>query len=92
MKLKEASKIEVLFCFSIRILEVIILPVFIIPILMTKLWELIIDWLDGVMWSFGHKMLRISDEAKDGTIQNKQALKNGRAHSTWIRLKQELKV
>lgn len=92
MKLKALSKIEK----AVNIIIVILILPFcicgaIIDMLL-KLFKWVIDELSYLRFKIGNKLLCISDEANDGTIQNQSAFRCYTAFQAYKILKREKKM
>lgn len=89
MKLKTASKIQKALWLAIWFL---MLPLSIVGILidsLTKPFKWVLEELDFLRFRIGNKLLRMSDEVKDGTIKNEHFIRNFTALEAYIRLKIE---
>lgn len=89
MKLKTASKIQKALWLTIWFL---MLPFSIVGILietMTKPFKWVLEEFDSLRFRIGNKLLRMSDEVKDGTIQNECFIRNLTATEAHIHLKIE---
>ena len=89
MKLKTASKIQKALWLTIWLL---MLPFSIVGIFidsLTKPFKWVVEELDFLRFRIGNKLLRISDEVKDGTIKNEHVIHNFTASEAYIRLKAE---
>lgn len=87
MKLKTASKIQKALWLTIWFL---MLPFSIVGILidsLTKPFKWVLEELDFLRFRIGNRLLRMSDEVKDGTIQNEYFIRNLTATEAYIRLK-----
>ena len=87
MKLKTASKIQKALWLTIWFL---MLPFSIVGILidsLTKPFKWVLEELDFLRFRIGNRLLRMSDEVKDGTIQNEYFIRNLTASEAYIRLK-----
>ena len=76
MKLKTASKIQKALWMTIWFL---MLPISFVGILidsLTKPFKWVLDELDFLRFRIGNRLLRMSDEVKDGTIQNDYFIRN----------------
>lgn len=89
MKLKTASKIQKALWWTIWFL---MLPLSIVGILidsLTKPFKWVLEELDFLRFRIGNKLLRMSDEVKDGTIQNEYFIRRRTATEAYILLKME---
>lgn len=89
MKLKTASKIQEPLWMTISLL---MLPFVIVDNLIDNLAKPIkwaVEELDFLRFRIGNKLLRMSDEVKDGTIQNENLIRRITASEAYIRLKNE---
>ena len=89
MKLKAASKIQKALWLTIWFL---MLPFSIVGILietMTKPFKWMLEELDSLRFRIGNRLLRMSDEVKDGTIKNECFIRTFTASKAYIRLKEE---
>lgn len=89
MKLKTASKIQKALWLTIWFL---MLPFSIVGILidsLTKPFKWVLEELDFLRSCIGNKLLRMSDEVKDGTIKNEHLIRNITASEAYTRLKIE---
>ena len=88
MKLKNSFKIQKLFCIITWLL--LICPLWIITTILSiiptcLLW--VLNSIENFRWKVGNKLLRISDEANDGTIQNKDVIRTWTASSLYKEMK-----
>ena len=89
MKLKTASKIQKALWLTIWFL---MLPFSIVGILINSLvkpFKWVLEELDSLRFRIGNRLLRMSDEVKDGTIQNEYFIRNLTATDAYISLKKE---
>ena len=89
MKLKTASKIQKVLWLTIWFL---MLPFSIVGILIDSLvkpFKWVLEELDSLRFRIGNRLLRMSDEVKDGTIQNEYFIRNFTASEAYIHLKKE---
>lgn len=89
MKLKTANKIQKALWLTIWLL---MLPFSIVGIVidrLAKLFKWVLEELDLLRFRIGNKLLRMSDEVKDGTIKNEYVIRNFTASGAYIRLKTE---
>jgi hypothetical protein len=89
MKLKTASKIQKALWLTIWLL---MLPFSIVGIFIDSLvkpFRWVLEELDFLRFRIGNKLLRMSDEVKGGTIQNKYVIRNFTATEAYLRLKIE---
>lgn len=91
MKLRTLSKIDWIFTYTNAI---VILPLIIIGILLGYIRDGI-EYICNILsinTQVGNKLLRISDEVKDGTIKNQDFIRIGTAKTAYKKLKEELKT
>jgi len=89
MKLKTASKIQKALWLTIWFL---MLPFSIVGILidsLTKPFKWVLEELDFLRFRIGNRLLRMSDEVKDGTIKNEYFIRNSTAIEAYISLKKK---
>ena len=89
MNLKTASKIQKALWLTIRLL---MLPFSIVGIIidsLTKPFEWVVEELDFLRFPIGNKLLRMTDEVKDGTIKNEDLIRRITASEAYILLKTE---
>ena len=88
MKLKTLSKIE-------KVFDVINMLVLLVPILLGIILGYVCDGLEWFCYKFdfrlevGNKLLKISNEVKNGTIKNQDFIEYGRAIAGYNILKYE---
>lgn len=92
MTLKTATRIQKTTDIALWIvmLPFAILGIFIEKMLMKPL-EWIVNMFDTARFRIGNKLLHVSIEAKDGTIQNDYCLRNFTALDAYKKLKEERK-
>ena len=89
MKLKTATKIQKAADIT---LWVAMLPFGICSIaiaILTIPFEWVVGWFHDVRFRIGNRLLKISDEAKDGTIKNDYCLRNFTAKDAYKKLEEE---
>ena len=91
MTLKTAARIQWVAAF---LLWLITLPFVIIDVVLEccrKPFEWIIIGREKIKFLIGNRLMLLSDEAKNGTIQNKDILRSGTAIFAYEKLHQEMK-
>ena len=89
MNLKTASKIQKALWLTIWLL---MLPFSIVGIIidsLTKPFKWVVEELDFLRFRIGNKLLRMTDEVKDGTIKNEDLIRRITASEAYILLKTE---
>lgn len=89
MKLKTATRIQNV---AWLVIWLVMLPFGICGLVLTTLakpFEWVVDQLDGIRFRIGNRLLRMSEEANDGTIQNEYCLRNYTASLAYEQLKKE---
>ena len=89
MKLKTASKIHKALWLTIGFLMLLFSIVGILIYSLVKPFKWVLEELDFLRFCIGNRLLRMSDEVKDGTIQNEYFLRNLTATEAYISLKKE---
>ena len=79
MKLKTLSKIEMVF-------DILNVMVILLPIIFVIIFRWLVDKLD-FRFEVGNKLLKMSDEVKNGTIKNKDFIEEGCAKTLYKMLK-----
>ena len=91
MTLNTARKTEAII---VWILYILLLPIALLAALI-GLAKNLLDWIlecrDWIAFKVGHKLMRMSDAVKNGTIKNPDCLKNYTARMAWKVLKEEEK-
>lgn len=89
MNLKTANKIQKALWLTIWLL---MLPFSIVGIIidsLTKPFKWVLEELDYLRFRIGNKLLRMTDEVKDGTIKNEDLIRRITASEAYILLKTE---
>lgn len=86
MKLKTCKNIEI-FLLGIRFIVVLALsPIKFFGWAFLKIFDSIDYLIEEGIWALSNKMLRKSDEVKNGTIKNKEAIRDIGSLTAWKRL------
>jgi len=90
MKLKTAYRTQVAFGVFLLAVKTPLYIVFVPFVLIAMAYDKIKEWFEWAYWSVGNRLLKSSDEAKDGgIIKNKSMIRQYTAADAYLRLRKE---